>query len=179
MNGQHSVLIVDRSQETREVLQTALERRGVRTLAAGASATGLRLARQHQPDLIVLDLEIEDPSADQFSAPSFGADTACGVCGVCGAGVSPAIGGTGISPAVGGACGAGVSPAIGGAGGTPTPQNTAYQPRLVLLGNLRGWRERVPSGEFVAKPYHYGPLIRKIEELLASDRQIDSEIAGS
>ena len=155
MNGQHSVLIVDRSQETREVLQTALERRGVRTLAAGGSATGLRLARQHQPDLIVLDLEIEDPSADQFSAPSFGADTACG------------------------ACGAGVSPAIGGTGATPTPQNTSYQPRLVLLGNLRGWRERVPSGEFVAKPYHYGPLIRKIEELLASDRQIDSEIAGS
>jgi len=165
VNGQHSVLIVDRSQETREVLQTALERRGVRTLAAGASATGLRLARQHQPDLIVLDLEIEDPSADQFSAPSFGADTACGAC--CGAGVSPAI------------CGTGVSPAIGGTGRTPTPQNTSYQPRLVLLGNLRGWRERVPSGEFVAKPYHYGPLIRKIEELLANDRQIDSEIAGS
>ena len=30
MNGQRSVLIVDQSEETREVLQTALERRGVR-----------------------------------------------------------------------------------------------------------------------------------------------------
>jgi len=136
VNGQPSVLIVDRSEETREVLQTALERRGVRTLATGGSANGLRLARQHQPDLIVLDLEIDNPAADQFSAPSLGpAET-------------PAPQTT-----------------------LTSPQNTSYQPRLVLLGNLRGWRERLPDGEFVAKPYHYGPLIRKIEELLASNGQ--------
>ena len=60
MDGQPSVLIVDRSEETREVLQTVLERRGVRTLAAGRTAAGLDLARRHQPDLIVLDLELDD-----------------------------------------------------------------------------------------------------------------------
>ena len=60
VDGQPSVLIVDRSEETREVLQTVLERRGVRTLAAGRTAAGLDLARRHQPDLIVLDLELDD-----------------------------------------------------------------------------------------------------------------------
>lgn len=135
MDGQHSVLIVDRSQETREVLQTALERRGVRTLAAGRAEKGRELARLHQPDLIVLDLELDDSSAEQFSTPSSGVD---------------------------------VSPANSQPGDTPASQNPAYQPRMILLGNLRGWRDRLPEGEFVRKPYHYGPLIRKIEELLAS-----------
>ena len=66
MNGQRSVLIVDRSEETREVLQTVLERRGVRTLAAGRAEMGLELARRHHPDLVVLDLEIDDMPAEQF-----------------------------------------------------------------------------------------------------------------
>jgi CheY-like chemotaxis protein len=37
---------------------------------------------------------------------------------------------------------------------------------LVVLATARRQAERLPSGEFVAKPYHYGPLIRRIEELL-------------
>jgi CheY-like chemotaxis protein len=36
---------------------------------------------------------------------------------------------------------------------------------LLLLGPAR-LRASAPSGEFVAKPYHYQPLIRKIEQLL-------------
>ena len=116
MNGQRSVLIVDRSEETREVLQTVLERRGVRTLAAGRAETGLELARRHHPDLIVLDLEMDDMPAEQF-------------------------------------CGAGGTPATADAGETPAPQ---YQPQLVLLGSLRRQGNRLPEGEFVAKPYHYG-----------------------
>jgi len=133
VDGQPSVLIVDRSDETREVLQTVLQRRGVRTLAAGRMAAGLDLARQHQPDLIVLDLELDDVAE--------GTDELMG------------------------------QASFGDAGETPAPQ---YQPRLVLLGNLRGWRDRLPEGEFVPKPYHYGPLIRKIEELLASRGKGDS-----
>jgi CheY-like chemotaxis protein len=126
MDDQRSVLIVDRSEETREVLQTVLERHGVRTLSAGHSAAGLELARQHHPDLIVLDLELDD--VDRCAA-ELAADW---------------------------------------------PQNTParqYQPHLVLLGNLRRWRDRAQGGEFVPKPYHYGPLIRKIEELLAHEQQ--------
>ena len=136
MNGQPSVLIVDRSEETREVLQTALERRGVHTLSAGRTESGMRLAQRHRPDLIVLDLELDD-------AP-------------CGTGVPPALIGTEAQ---------GDSPISE----TKTGAVPEYQPRLILLGNLRRWRDQLPHGEFVSKPYHYGPLIRKIEELLASD----------
>ena len=37
---------------------------------------------------------------------------------------------------------------------------------LLLLGPARR-RGSAPRGEFVAKPYHYEPLVRKIEQLLA------------
>jgi DNA-binding response OmpR family regulator len=124
LNGQRSVLIVDQSEETREVLQTALERRGVRTLAAGRAEKGLELARQHQPDLVVLDLEIDDMPADGFSVSS----------------------------------------------SERTPKRR-YEPQLILLGSLRRQGNHLPGGEFVAKPYHYGLLIRRIEELLESTRE--------
>jgi response regulator RpfG family c-di-GMP phosphodiesterase len=124
LNEQRSVLIVDRSEETREVLQTALERLGVRTLSAGRTEKGLELARQHQPDLVVLDLELDDMPAEGF--------------GDCGAGVPPA---------------------------------GQYEPQMILLGSLRRQGNALPGREFVAKPYHYGLLIRKIEELLDSTRE--------
>lgn len=37
---------------------------------------------------------------------------------------------------------------------------------LVLLGTARRRGAPASGGEFVAKPYHYAPLIRKIEALL-------------
>ena len=37
--------------------------------------------------------------------------------------------------------------------------------------------EPPPEGEFVRKPYHYGPLIRKIEELLARSAMPETEMA--
>ena len=115
MDAQQSVLIVDRSAENREVLQTALERRGLRIFSAGKARQGLELAREHHPDVIVLDLELDDSSEESVSA-SF------------------------------------------------AEQSRTDRAPLVLLGSLR--RPALPEGEFVAKPYHYGPLIRKIEELL-------------
>ncbi len=124
LNGQRSVLIVDRSVETREVLQTALERRGVRTLAASRAEKGVELARRHHPDLVVLDLEMEDMPAERFSAS-----------------------------------------------GTDDAAEWQYQPQFVLLGSLRRQGNRLPGSEFVAKPYHYGPLIRRIEELLDNTRE--------
>jgi CheY-like chemotaxis protein len=131
LDGQRSVLIVDRSAETREVLQTVLERRGVRTLSACRADNGLELARRHHPDLVVLDLELDDMPAEQFCEA--------------------------------GALQAGGTPALRDE--TPAPE---YQPRFVLLGSLRRQGNALPGGEFVAKPYEYGLLIRKIEELLDS-----------
>ena len=40
---------------------------------------------------------------------------------------------------------------------------------LVLLGSIRRGKPST-AGEFVAKPYHYGPLVRRIEELLVGRR---------
>lgn len=116
-----SVLVVDPLEETREVLRTSLERRGVRILAASAPEQGLAMARQHHPSLIVLDLECQ---RDQ----------------------------TGASDAL-------------------AAESLADETPLVVLGSARRAPAALPSDRFVSKPYHYGPLIRKIEELLEQARQ--------
>lgn len=121
-----SVLIVDEMPETREVLRTMLQRRGVETFEATEGDQGLRLAQQHCPDLIVLDLQIE--SACQKTTFN----------------------------------------------GFELQSQTHHTP-LVVLGNARRDRALLPGGEFVSKPYQYGPLIRRIEELL--DQRVDSDVA--
>ncbi len=118
MDHQRSVLIVDRSEETREVLKTALERRGLRTFAASRGGRGLELARRHHPDLIVLDLELDDSDPETFAE-----------------------------------------------------QSRADKAPLVVLGSVRREPLGISEAEFVAKPYHYGPLVRRIEELLAAVQQ--------
>jgi DNA-binding response OmpR family regulator len=115
-----SVLIVDRSEETREVLRTALERRGLKIYSASRPDMGLQLARQHRPDLIVLDLEV--------------------------AGTGPVC--------------------------APFAEHSQTDRSiLVMLGTMRRDAEGLPAGEIVPKPYHYGPLIRKIEGLLMGTGQ--------
>jgi CheY-like chemotaxis protein len=122
------VLIVDAAEETRDVLQTALERLGLRTLAAGQADEGLAMAQKHHPELIVLDLEIDGESsgeiADRFANYSPSGSTS-----------------------------------------------------LVLLGSAR--RQQHTPGEYVAKPYHYGPLIRKIEEILSAGQATASDPADA
>ena len=112
-----SVLIVDELDESREVLRTALERRGLRVLEATHCADGLVMARLHRPDLIVLDLDAGQGSSE--AAEEFAA-------------------------------------AMGNDG------------RLLILGNSR-WAATL-GWEFMAKPYHYKPLILRIEELLGLRR---------
>lgn len=111
-----SVLIVDRSTESRGVLRTALERLGVRVFESADAADGLALARKHRPDLVTLDLDAVRlatmSAAEEFAA--FADDS---------------------------------------------------NATLLLLGPAR-LRSSAPPGEFVAKPFHYEPLVRKIEQLL-------------
>ena len=45
--------------------------------------------------------------------------------------------------------------------------NRSHTP-IVILGKLRQLHGQLETGQFVAKPYHYGPLIRKIDRLLAA-----------
>jgi two-component system sensor kinase FixL len=132
--SQRSVLIVDRSEENREVLKTALERRGMRIYAASGPRRGLELARRHQPDLIVLDLDAGDAPPEELCAPF-------------------------------------------------AKQSESYPTRLIFLGGLCR-RRRQPSpkwcpagGEFVSKPYHYAPLIRRIEQLLHWSGQVHARSA--
>ncbi|NIL96058.1 MAG: response regulator [Planctomycetales bacterium] len=115
-----SVLLVDESEDSREVLKTALQRRGLDILEASRPAHGLALARQHQPRVVVLDLEIAQ-SAQRQLCEDFAQQ----------ASHDPPI-----------------LVVIGTAGRAyPPPQN--------------GSAEQV-----VSKPYHYGPLVRKIEQLV-------------
>lgn len=44
------------------------------------------------------------------------------------------------------------------AGRTDTP--------IVILGTLRRSNGELPTGQVLAKPYHYGTLIRRIDDLL-------------
>jgi CheY-like chemotaxis protein len=50
-------------------------------------------------------------------------------------------------------------------------QSREQRTPLLLLGGKLGGASASASGELVRKPYHYGSLIRKIEELLASHQQ--------
>lgn len=117
MKPEKSVLVVDALEETREVLRAALERAGIDVYATDEPEDGTTWADEHQPDLIVLDLECH-PAAEAMSRGFAQRD---------------------------------------GAESSP----------LILLGTARRAAGNVPADRFVAKPYHYGPLIRKIEALLA------------
>lgn len=63
MLARRSVLVVDSLEETQEVLRTALASHGVEVISARDSSHGWTLARQHQPELVVLDLECDARSA--------------------------------------------------------------------------------------------------------------------
>jgi DNA-binding response OmpR family regulator len=58
------------------------------------------------------------------------------------------------------------------ASGTPTNDLRDVASRnhtpIVILGKLRQLHGEVESGQIVTKPYHYGPLILKIDGLLAA-----------
>jgi DNA-binding response OmpR family regulator len=112
-------LIVDASRESRDVLRTLLEHRGVTTFEVGRPEQAVQLADQFRPHLIVLDAE-----SDQ----SPGGEPTNVLCEA--------------------------------AARTDTP--------IVILGKIRQADGEFASGQFVAKPYHYGPLIRKIDDLLAA-----------
>lgn len=62
------VVIVGTSADCREVLETALARRGLATFAAGEARTGLRLIREHAPEVVVLDGESRYADDEQVQA---------------------------------------------------------------------------------------------------------------
>ena len=111
-----TVLIVDSSEETRDVLTTALERRGVRALAFPTSRRAAATARATRPDLVIFDVETELAPPRQ-ALDAFAKDAEL----------------------------------------EETP--------IVAIGTARF---EAPGGEgtFISKPYHFAPLLEKIEALL-------------
>ena len=55
-----TVLVIDDSAELRSVLETILPYGGYQVFLASNGAEGLRLIRQQNPDLIMVDLELPD-----------------------------------------------------------------------------------------------------------------------
>ncbi|HEX3344438.1 MAG TPA: response regulator, partial [Polyangiaceae bacterium] len=54
------VLVIEDEADLREVLEYNLSKEGHRVTAVATGSEGLRLAREHQPDLILLDLMLPD-----------------------------------------------------------------------------------------------------------------------
>ena len=61
------ILLVDGDADTREILRVALENRGHVVLDAADGASGLRLAREHQPALIIGDFPMDVPGESPFT----------------------------------------------------------------------------------------------------------------
>ena len=62
------VLIVDQSEDCREVLRTLLAARGVSTIETCEARQGLSLLNRHQPAVVVLDLDAEAADDEQVRA---------------------------------------------------------------------------------------------------------------
>jgi DNA-binding response OmpR family regulator len=127
VSSKQSVLIVDRSDDSRAVLRMALQRRGLEIFEASRYEAARQWAQGHPVDLVVVDLERQGLDIEN-SAESL-----------------------------------------------ERQQDWGEVP-LVLLGSARrknGKDEQTGGRQFIAKPYRYGPLIRRIEELLETSQQAD------
>ncbi len=115
------VMIVDESAESREVLCTLLTRAGLSSIEASRSDRAARVAKQEQPDLIVVDAD-SDRSPDRQATRDLRAI----------------------------------------ARRTDTP--------IVVLGQLGRADSPLAPEERMSKPYHYGDLLRRIEDVLEHRR---------
>jgi ActR/RegA family two-component response regulator len=112
-----SVLIVDDSRDSREVLRAVLELRGWKIFEADDAQDGLAKAEELHPDVIVLDTDTSDDCDLEASFDN------------------------------------------------TSKRNNAS---LVVIGQARYTAPPTARHRVVAKPYHYAPLVRTIDELAAS-----------
>lgn len=117
-----TVLIVDESEETRDVLATALERKGVRTFTASVPRRGAVIAREQKPDLVIFDVDAVSTSPKQ------------------------------------------AIDAFARAG------NLEDAP-IVAIGSTK-FNAPMGEGGFISKPYHFAPLLQKIEQFLKNAGEV-------
>ncbi len=60
------ILIVEDNEKNRKLVRDVLQHRGYRTLDAETGEDGVRLAREHQPKLILMDIQL--PGIDGIAA---------------------------------------------------------------------------------------------------------------
>ena len=60
-----SVLVVDDNDRNRKLALDVLAAAGFRVLGAGRAAEGIALAREHVPDVILMDLQLPDMNGDE------------------------------------------------------------------------------------------------------------------
>ena len=54
------ILIVEDNEKNRKLFRDVLQFKGFRTLEAGTAEQGLALASEHQPDLVLMDIQLPD-----------------------------------------------------------------------------------------------------------------------
>ncbi|HZL35587.1 MAG TPA: response regulator transcription factor [Tepidisphaeraceae bacterium] len=59
MNPQ-TILVIDDQKDLADLVRRALEQEGFEVILAGDGTAGLRIAKEHRPDLVVLDLNMPD-----------------------------------------------------------------------------------------------------------------------
>ena len=62
----HLILIVEDNDKNLKLARDLLERTGYRVLAVGTGEEGVRLAKEHRPDLVLMDVQL--PGMDGFAA---------------------------------------------------------------------------------------------------------------
>ena len=73
------VLIVDDNQENAKLARDVLEHAGMRTLTAGTAAEALALAREHAPDVVLMDLRLPDLDGTEAARQLRGDERTAGI----------------------------------------------------------------------------------------------------
>lgn len=68
------VLIVDDNEQNAKLARDVLEHAGMRTLTAGTAAEALALAREHVPDVVLMDLRLPDVDGTEAARQFAGDD---------------------------------------------------------------------------------------------------------
>ena len=114
--SQKTVLIVDESQETRDVLTAALERRGVRILTTAVMRRGIAITKEEKPDLVIVDVDSVSTNSPQQTLDSF-------------------------------------------------THNASDETQIMAIGSAK-FTAPIGESRFITKPYHFAPLLVKIENFL-------------
>ncbi len=67
-NSQHTVLVVEDDEPIRNLYAMKLQQQGYQTFTAENGSVGLKLAQQHIPDMILLDLRMPVMPGDEMLA---------------------------------------------------------------------------------------------------------------